>query len=150
MPKSLQLPNFKTAIASTAYTTTVTSSAFSMPGGADTYDLIFNITAATGTSPTVDPIVQTSVDGGTTYVNLPLRCTQITATGVRHLVFKQGLGGNEVALETTAADTGGTLAKNCIFDPRFMKIKFTVGGTNPSVTIVVYLGSTIGGSQQPA
>lgn len=149
MPRSLQLPNIKSVIASTAYTTTTTSAAFAMPV-ADTYDLIFNITAATGTSPTVDPVLQTSVDGGTTYVNLPLRCTQITATGVRHLVFKLGLGGNEVALESTAADTGGTLAKNCVFDPKFMKIKFTVGGTNPSVTIQVFLASTLAGSQQPA
>jgi hypothetical protein len=139
-------PRFKTLIASTAYTTTVTSSAFALPGLADTYHLILNCTAATGTSPTVDAVLQSSVDGGTTYVNLPLRATQITAAGVRHLVFKLGLGGNEVALENTAADTGGTLAKNCIFDPNFMKIKFTVGGTNPSVTIVVYGASLAAGS----
>lgn len=131
-------PRIKTLIASTAYTTTVTSSAFAMPVNADTYEIIINATTVTGTSPTLDCVVQSSVDGGTTYINLPLRTTQITAAGQRRLLFKQGLGGNEVALETAAADTGGTLAKNCIFDPKFMKIKFTVGGTNPSLTAVVY------------
>lgn len=132
------VPLIKSSIVSTAYTTTVTSAAFALPGQGDSYALILNCTAATGTTPTVDAVVQSSVDGGTTYVNLPLRTTQITAAGVRHIVFKLGLGGNEVALESTAADTGGTLAKNCLFDPKFMKIKFTVGGTNPSVTIQVF------------
>ena len=146
MPKSMLQPLMKSVIASTAYTTTTTSAAFAI-GVADTYDLIFNCTAATGTSPTVDPVLQTSVDGGTTYVNLPLRCTQITAAGVRHLVFRLGLGLNEVALENSAADTGGTLAKNCVFDPNFMKVKFTVGGTNPSVTIQVFLAAVPAASQ---
>ena len=147
MPKSLQLPVFKTLIASTAYTTTTTSANFSLPYG-DTLHIILKTTAATGTSPTMDAVLQTSVDAGTTYVNLPIRSTQITAAGQNHWVFKMGLGGNEVALENPAADTGGTLAKNCIFDPRYLKVKFTIGGTNPSFTTVVYGASTPAGSQR--
>jgi hypothetical protein len=62
-----------------------------------------------------------------------LRFTQVTAASTKYLVFKLGLGGNEVALEQAAADTGGTLAKNCIFDPHNMRLRYTVGGTNPIV-----------------
>lgn len=133
MSSNLTRPIIKSLVASAAYTTTTTA-AFAMPVGADTYQITFNATAVTGTSPTADIVLQTSYDKGTTYVNLPLRSTQITAAGVRHFVFKLGLGNNEVALENSAADTGGTLAKNCIFDPEFMKAKVTIGGTNPSVT----------------
>lgn len=131
-------PIINTLIASTAYTTTTTSAKFSLPGRADTYMILINATTVTGTSPTLDCVVQTSVDKGTTYVNLPLRSAQLTAASQSMMVFKLGLGNNEVALETGAAPTGGTLAKNCIFDPEYMKIKFTVGGTNPSFTAVVY------------
>lgn len=120
---------------------TSTSSAFNM-GIADTYSLCLNITAASGTTPTLDVVLQTSLDGGTTYVDLPLRYTQKSATGAAWLVFKCGLGNNEVALEQAAADTGGTLAKNCVFDWRYMKVKYTIGGTNPSFTFTLNLLGT--------
>jgi hypothetical protein len=138
------VPKFSTLVASAAYTTTTTTSAFSLKGQGDCYHVIIKNNTVTGTTPTLDAVLQTSVDGGTTYVNLPIRSTQCTAAGQIHWVFKMGLGGNEVALESPAADTGGTLAKNCLFDPNFMKIKFTIGGTNPSFTTVVY------GAQLPA
>lgn len=139
-------PRFKTAVASAAYATTTTSAAFSLPGDGDSYAILIRTTAATGTSPTMDAVLQTSIDKGTTYVNLPIRSTQITAAGQNWMVFRNGLGQDEVALENPAADTGGTLAKNCIFDPNCMKIKFTIGGTNPSITSVVYAAALPKGS----
>jgi hypothetical protein len=138
MRQGSQGPKWRTAVASAAYATTTTTAAFNLAGQGDSYHLIIKNNTVTGTTPTLDAVLQTSVDGGTTYVNLPIRTTQATAAGQNHLVFKMGLGGNEVALESPAADTGGTLAKNCLFDPNFMKIKFTIGGTNPSFTTVVY------------
>lgn len=134
-------PLLKSAIASTAYTTTTTSAAFALPVDADTYMVLLQTTAATGTSPTMDAVLQSSPDNGTTYINLPIRSTQITAAGQNYFIFKQGLGGNEVAFESPAASTGGTLAKNCIFDPRLLKVKFTIGGTNPSITTQVWAGA---------
>ena len=139
MPSALQKPRFFTALVSAAYTTTTTSAAFSMAGaGGDSFMLWFNHTAASGTSPTMDAVVQSSPDGGTTYVNLPLRSTQITTTGQNLILWKLGLGDSDAAVESPIADTGGTLAKNCLFDPAFMKIKFTIGGSTPSITTVVY------------
>jgi len=133
---------FTTAVASTAYTTTTTTAAFALPAGAaDAYAILLYTPTVTGTSPTMDAVVQTSFNGGTTYVNLPIRSTQITAAGQNWMVFKQGLGGNEVAFESPAADTGGTLAKNCVFDPNYMKVKFTIGGTSPSFTTTVIVAA---------
>lgn len=138
MPRSNAVtPKLFSVQSSVTKTATYTSSAFAMPLG-DTYSLFLNVSAASGTSPTMDIVLQTSVDGGTTYIDLPLRYAQKTTTGAAVLVFKCGLGNNEVALENAAADTGGTLAKNCVFDWRYMKIKATIGGTNPSFTFAIY------------
>ncbi len=142
MASNLLAPWFKTITASGAITTTTTSSAFALPIGADTYTVIFNWQTVTGTSPTADVVLQSTPDAGTTYVNLPIRSTQVTLAGVTHFIFKLGLGNNEVALESPAASTGGTLAKNCLFDPTKMKYKVTIGGTNPSFTFTVFGGAT--------
>lgn len=137
MASNLIKPIIKSLLASSALTSS-TSQAFVMPIGCDTYHLIVYVSAVTGTSPTADFVLQTSVDGGTTYINLPLRSTQVTAAGQIHFVFKLGLGNNEVALESPAASTGGTLAKNCVFDPTKMKLAYTLGGTSPSFTTQLF------------
>jgi hypothetical protein len=136
MASALLLPIKKNVLTASAVAATASSAAFSLPM-ADSYDLVLNITSVTGTTPTMDLVLQTSIDGGTTFVDLPLRYTQKTAAGVAHLVFRLGLGENEVALEQAGADTGGTLAKNCVFDPQNMKLKYTIGGTNPTFTFTV-------------
>ena len=138
MARSLQPVWFKKNwLASAAYTTTTTSAALALPLG-DCYMLFASSSAASGTSPTLDVVLQSSIDGGTTYINLPIRFTQITTTATEMVIFKNGLGGNEVALANLVADTGGQLAKNCLFDPNFMKVKVTVGGSTPSITLVIH------------
>jgi hypothetical protein len=92
MARSLLPPLQKTLVASTAYTSTTTTAAFAMPL-AESYDVVVNFTAVTGTSPTCDVQLSSSIDGGTTYVLLPIRSTQVTAAGRNHFVFKLGLGG---------------------------------------------------------
>jgi len=125
----------------TAAAATATSSALSLPI-ADTYAIWVIVSAATGTTPTCDIVLQTSYDGGTTYVDLPLRYTQKTAAASEVLVFKNGLGNNEVALGQVVADTGGQVAKNCVFDWRYIKVKYTIGGTNPSFTFTMQVLGT--------
>lgn len=139
MPSNDLKPYVKSALIAdvTAAAATASSAAFVMPPG-ESFSIVLNVSAATGTSPTMDVVLQTSYDGGTTFVDLPLRYTQVTAAVVRWLVFRNGIGMNEVALEQAAADTGGTLAKNCNFDPYNMKIKYTIGGTNPAFTFKVH------------
>lgn len=133
MAQSLQRPFVKNLFNVTAATTsTYTSSTFDF-GIGSSYTLYLSSGTGTGTSPTLDWVVQTSTDNGTTFVNLPLRSAQITTGAiVTTLIFRNGLGENEVAVNQIVAATGGTLAKNCNFDPVKMRIVGTIGGTNPS------------------
>jgi hypothetical protein len=116
---------------------TATASVFAIPL-ADEYTICINVTAATGTSPTMDIVFLHSIDKGTTFVNAPLRSAQMTAAGVHYFTFKRGLGWGEAAFnQALVADTGGALAKNFVFDPDYIKFKYTIAGTNPSFTFTV-------------
>lgn len=138
MSRGLQRPLIKTIQASAAQTTTFSTSAFSI-GMADAYTFLVSVTAASGTSPTLDIVYQTSIDGGTTFVDIPWRHTQITAAATEFITTRLGLGVGEVQAEGAAADTGGTLAKPVVIDPYNMKIKCTIGGTSPSFTFSITL-----------
>lgn len=127
-----------TAVSAAAATASAT---FSLPI-ADSYYLFIAVSAATGTSPTMDVCYETSVDGGTTYIDLPLRHAQITASsstdGGNGICFRNGLGQSEVAVDQVTARTGGTLAKACCFDPAHMKVTYTIGGTSPAFTFKLW------------
>jgi len=121
----------------TAAAVTATSAAFAVPV-ADEFSILISVTTATGTSPTCDIVFQNSFDKGTTYVNLPIRSAQITAAGTHWFTLRRGLGWGEAAFnQALVADTGGALAKNVVFDPGYMKFKYTIGGTNPVFTFKV-------------
>ena len=135
-------PRYQSVTVSAA-TATATTSNIDL-GLGDCFSIGLEVTAgATGTSPTLDCVLQTSFDGGTTYLDLPLRFTQkttSTSSGTPEwLVFRLGLGENEVALGQTTADTGGQLAKNCLFDPHHMAVKYTIGGTSPTYTFTLHI-----------
>lgn len=126
--------NLKTAAAEAA---TATSTVANI-GLADSYTMEINVTAVTGTTPTLDAVVQASFDGGTTFSNLPVRFAQITAAGVHYASFRNGLAQGEVGFnQAGVADTGGALTKDVVFDPRFIKVKSTIGGTNPAFTYTI-------------
>lgn len=141
--------NFKTCATIASTSTTGTSPAFTIPI-ADSYTFYLVCTAATGT---MDVVLQTSIDGGTTYVNVPWRFAQNGAsTAVQFLNARSGVGfGNDVALVTgnggTVADTGGGMSLQAVVDPRFMKFKFTIA-TGPYAFSVICAswprGSTLG------
>jgi len=131
--RNVQSPIIKTLIASNTVTATGASAAFSI-GLADTYTFILNVSAASGTTPTFDAVYQTSLDGGTTYVNIPWRHTQITAAGTNFLTVRLGLGIGEVGAESAVAATGGTLAKPAVVDVAHMKLAYTITATTPSFT----------------
>ena len=80
MPAGMIQPSSKILVASNTVTATGNSATFVMPF-ADAYRLILIVSAASGTTPTLDGVLQDSPDGGTTWVNLPLRFTQMTAAG---------------------------------------------------------------------
>jgi hypothetical protein len=138
MAGNLQKPMVKTLIASAAVTATGASTAFSI-GLADSYTFILNCSAVSGTSPTMDAVMQTSLDGGTTYVNIPWRFTQLTVAATLFLTVRCGLGIGEVGAAGPAAATGGALATATVVDPNFMKLAYTIAATTPSFTFSLTL-----------
>ena len=119
---------------------TGSSAAFAIPV-ADAYTFYLNVTAAGQT--TMDTVFQTSVDGGTTYVNVPWRFAQVTTvTGCYVLNVSAGVNASmDTTAGTTASATlgnglivlgsGGQLCLQAIVDPRYMKLGMTVSGTAP-------------------
>jgi hypothetical protein len=120
--------------------TTGATAAFSIPI-ADAYTFYLNVTSAGQT--TMDTVFQTSVDGGTTYVNIPWRFAQVTTvTGCYVLNVSAGV---VPSMDTTAgttasttlgngqlvAATGGQLCLQSFIDPRYMKLSMTISGTAP-------------------
>jgi hypothetical protein len=138
MARNLQGPIIKALQTSAAQTSTTQTTKFTIPL-ADTYTFYVNATAVTGTSPTLDICWQTSTDGGTTWVNVPWRHTQITAAGVTFLTVRLGIGVGEVGAEGAVALTGGTLVKPATVDPNNCRLSYTIGGTSPSFTFTYTL-----------
>jgi len=137
-----QPPISKTCATIPSTQTTGASTAFSIPFS-DSYTFYLNVTTAGQT--TCDIVFQTSVDGGTTYVNVPWRFAQVTTTtGCFVLDVNTGVGsaagptGSLTTGEgTLIAATGGVLSLGANVDPRYMKIYMTVSGTAPVSNLYV-------------
>lgn len=143
---SLIGPKTNRNLVSATVTATGVSARFSL-GIADSYMLVLQIGTVTGTSPTLDVVLQTSYDKGVNYNNLPIRWTQKTSSTTEEvIVFRNGLGNNEVALAQVVAGTGGQLAKNCCFDPAYLQLSYTAGGTTPSFPVSLHAVSIIAGT----
>lgn len=135
MPPTLNKTTKNLATTYTATAATVTSSAFGLGRALDgVYTMLINIPTVTGTSPTLDIVLQSSPDLGVTYINLPIRSAQITAATNINITFRNGFPSIAGVQNAVTADTGGSLVKDVVFDPDFMKIKATIGGTNPKFT----------------
>lgn len=126
-------PTLWLAVASTQ--TTALSNKLILPI-ADAYTFYINTTTAT--AGTLDVSFQTSVDGGTTYINLPWRYAQISTVSTNVLTVRLGLGVGEIGNESATADTGGTLALAAVPDVNFMKVKYTIA-TGPFVFNLYYI-----------
>lgn len=130
-----QPPIVKSLVTIAAAQATGASAAFTLPF-ADAYTFYLNVTVAGQTS--MDTVFQTSVDGGTTYVNVPWRFAQVTTT-TGCFVLNVGIGAGPTSPTgtlttgegTLIASTGGVLDLQAIVDPRFMKLSMTVSGTAP-------------------
>lgn len=122
-------------LASAARTSTSNSGTLNLHQ-ANSHLFILDCTAASGTSPTLDVALQVTPDFGTTYYSV-LRFAQLTTTGKRYLRIQPGMGRGEAGTEGAIADTGGALSSNVTLTRKF-RVLYTIGGTNPSFTFVVY------------
>lgn len=110
---------------------------------ADSYAFILNVTAITGTSPTLDCALQITVDGGTTWFDW-FRFAQVTANTAltRRLIVQPMQGRGEVGSEglITAGGTGAINA-NVPFPGALNQIRFryTLGGTSPNYTFGIWV-----------
>ncbi len=100
-------------VASAARTTTGTSSAITLDGLGEDVSLAVDVTAASGTTPTLDMTIEWSHDGGTTWMTAdpPDAFTQITAAAKKTKVF------------AAKAPT--------------YRVRWTIAGTTPSFTFQV-------------
>lgn len=123
-------------IAFTAIAATANSAVFALGRSAEgVYTAILNVTGATGTTETMDVVLASSIDKGTTYVNLPIRFTQITTSATNiNLTFRRGFPPIAGQGNVATAATGGLLVKDTLFDPDYMRLTYTIGGTNPTYT----------------
>lgn len=150
MALNLIIPQPKLLLAVASTSTTATSANFTLPL-ADRYTFYMNVTTAT--AGTMDTVFQTSVDGGTTYVNVPWRFAQVaTTTGVLVLNVRSGLGNSydvtaPTGTGTLIAATGGALALSAIVDPRYMKFTYTIG-TGPYVFNLYVVAWPLGTQQE--
>lgn len=140
MAVGLVKPLIQTLLTVASTSTTATSANFAIPI-ADSYTFYLNVTTAT--AGTCDVVFQTSLDGGTTYVNIPWRFAQIaTTTGCLVLNTRSGLGnGYDVTAPTGTgtliAATGGALALSAVIDPAHMKITYTIATGPDAFTLYV-------------
>jgi hypothetical protein len=110
---------------------------------ADSYAFVLNVTAITGTSPTLDCALQVTPDGGTTWFDW-FRFAQVTANTAltRRLIVQPMQGRGEVGSEglITAGGTGAINA-NCPFPGALSQIRFryTIGGTSPNYTFGIFM-----------
>ena len=98
----LDIPQLVNDVASAALTTTTTTAAFT-PGYGTEYEVNIPVTAVSGTTPTLDVVIQESDDAGTNWYDV-YHFPRITATGM-YRSPKIALKGNRVRYVQTVAGT---------------------------------------------
>ncbi len=115
-------------------TVTATASTIVTLPVADVYTFILSSGAATGTSPTLDTVIQVTPDGGTTWVSTALKFTQAT-TGAAFCQITLPQSRAMVTASSVVATTGSLLAKDTVLSQK-VKFLYTIGGTNPSYATI--------------
>lgn len=98
-----------------------------------------DVTAASGTSETLDVYIETSVDGGTTWFEAFHFAQVTTSTMTRRLnVRTDGLGPAEAGTEAQVDVTGSTaVAASTPLTPD-VRVRWDLGGTDPGYTFAVW------------
>ena len=137
MPNFGMLPQTSTLLALATVTTSGTSAALTLPP-AQSYRFVVQVNTVSGTTPTLQVIIATSFDAGTTY-NEVLSFVAATTTGAgRQMLVRPYLGVGDVATEQTAGLLGvtdlaaGVLIAHGVLNPQFIKIRWVLTGTSPS------------------
>lgn len=127
----------KLLVASNTVTATGQTAKFTMPI-ADSYRLLLVVSAASGTTPTFDGVLQDSPDGGTTWINLPLKFTQLTTTATSAYIIFKPVGLSDAGSAGSQSATGAAVGVNTPFNAQNVRFAYTVAGTTPSFTFALY------------
>lgn len=101
--------------------------------------LILDVTAQSGTTPTLDVLVDTSVDNGTTWY-LAFGWAQVGAnTGTWRLDIRDnGIGFAEVgAVSTISSGVTSPVTQNCVMT-QDIRVRWVIAGGTPSYTFAVW------------
>lgn len=137
MPNFGMLPFGGTLLGLATVTTSGTSAALTLPP-ASSYRLVIQSQTVSGTLPTLVAIVATSMDGGTTY-NEILSSSTITSSGLgQQLLIRPYLGIGDAATSASStllgtADMAAAIVNNGPMIPQFIKIRWVISGTTPSI-----------------
>lgn len=143
------------AVTGTAATTNMKNSTlYATVPVCEAVDIYLNVTANTGTNQSVTGTyleLQTSVDGGTTWVPF-WRSAQLTTstTTIKTSMRTNGIGANEAAATTVAVNTAtGALTQNCCIteDQRVAWTSSTSLGNSASITFGLYCIAQTSGSR---
>lgn len=130
MPRQQNYAKRVTNLGATAATTSTT---VTLPV-ADVYTFVLSSGTGTGTSPTLDTVIQVTPDGGTTWVNSTLKFTQAT-TGAAVIAITVNQNRAMLTSSNATAATGSLLSKDFVLSPK-VKFLYTIGGTNPSYATI--------------
>ncbi len=141
---NMQRPFARPDVASTAYTTTTNSSNLTLPL-ASSYQWIIDCTALTGVGGTLDCVLQTTPDNGTTFYSTgpaSKTFTQTEGAAVDIIRVQPSQGSKESGQEWAAWSSSGPMANNLILTRRY-RWRFVVGGTGGanaiSATVAIWL-----------
>lgn len=132
LPKASPCARDITLLASAARTST--GSGDTIPG-IDNYtsaDILTDVTAASGTSPTLDIYIQKLLSDNSTWQDV-IHFAQITSTGKQ--IASIVASGNSVAAVQTAALTVNSIKTTLL--GKTWRVHYVIGGTNPSFTFAV-------------
>lgn len=137
MPNFGVFPQTNTLLALATTTQSGTSAALTLPP-ASSYRFIVQVQTVSGTSPTLQVIVATSFDNGTTY-NEVLSFANLTTSGAgRQMAVRPYLGVGDAAtvasstLLGTADIAAGDVVVHGPINPQFIKLRWVMTGTTPS------------------
>lgn len=142
MPNFGMLPFGGTLLGLATVTTTGTSANLVLPPSSS-YRLVVQVQTVSGTLPTLQVILATSMDGGTTYNEVLSTATQMTTSGAgQQLLIRPYLGIGDVATVATSGllgtfDMTTNVVNNGPIIPQFIKLRWVIGGTTPSIAFQV-------------
>lgn len=136
------LPLTSTLVGLATQTTSGTSGVLTLPL-CSSYRFVVQVQTVSGTSPTLQVILATSFDAGSTY-NEILSFANLTASGFgRQMIFRPFLGESELStvasstLLGTADIAAADVVNNGPINPALIKVRWVVLGTSPSFAFQV-------------